>query len=198
METIEEWLQKEPWQPVPKGRFLAFSAGLAIFIAAVLLSEPGFVMCLDSANLVFHEAGHFCCRYLGPSVELYGGTLGQLVFPLVLIGSFWRQGLPLSCAVGWIWLFENFFNIARYVADARAGALELVGGGEHDWNTILARWDVLAYDTTIAAVIRGCGWAGIAIVWGWLGWRTWFRANSARSAGVIGSPRRDRFEDETS
>jgi len=176
MNRLAYWLQKEQWRPVTKGRFAAFSAGLALFIVVVFMSEPGFVIGLDSANLLFHEAGHFFFGFLGSTMELYGGTLGQWVFPVVLIGSFWRQGLPISCAVGWVWFFENFFNIARYVADSRAQVLPLVGGGGHDWNNILTRWDMLQHDTTIAMVMPICAWAGIAVVWGWVAWRAWFRS----------------------
>jgi hypothetical protein len=62
-------------------------------------------------------------------------------------------------AVAGAWLFENLLNIARYMADARAQILPLVGGGEHDWTNIFSRWDVLASDTLIAPA---CGRRGMA------------------------------------
>jgi hypothetical protein len=162
----------ESWQPVSKLKFIAFSAGVVIIALMILTS--GSVFILDGANLLFHEAGHMFFGIFGPAMELYGGTLGQFVFPLVLIVSFWRQGLTVSFAAGWIWFFENFFSVANYMADARAQELPLVGGGEHDWFNIFIRWHVLEHDTTIAAVVYICGWAGMALTWGWLAWKTFF------------------------
>src|SRR6185503_6963725 len=73
----------------------------------------------------------------------------------------WRKGKLLLFSGGLIWFFENFLNIARYMADARVLQLPLVGGGDHDWNTILARWDILMYETRIATALRIIGWIGI-------------------------------------
>ena len=55
---------------------------------------------------------------LGSRLEPYGGTIGQLAFPCVLAAAFWRNGQPLGFAAACVWFFENWFNIARYLADA--------------------------------------------------------------------------------
>ena len=68
---------------------------------------------------------------------------------------------------------ENFWNIARYMADARARVLPLVGGGEHDWTEIFLRWGALPRDTGIAGFVVFLGWTGILVAWGWLTWRWW-------------------------
>ena len=57
------------------------------------------------------------------------------------------------------WLFQNFWNIARYMADARAQVLPLVGNGEHDWTEIFSRWGVLRRDTGIAGFVTSPGLA---------------------------------------
>ncbi len=51
--------------------------------------------------------------------------------------------------------------------------LPLVGGGDHDWNTILTQWGLLQCDTRIAAVLRLAGWLGIAATCAWVVWRSW-------------------------
>ena len=165
--------QEGQWQPVTWLQFALFSGGLFLFILVMLACERGFVVILDHTNLAFHEAGHLFIGILCGPLEVYGGTIGQCVFPVVLIVSFWRQGYPLSFAAGWIWLFENFFNIARYMADARELVLPLVGGGGHDWNTIFDAWDVLRFDTTIAEWVVVAGWTGIGATWCWVAWRAW-------------------------
>ncbi len=162
---------KHEWEPVTKGKLAAFAAGFAAFLALLFLSERGFVFLLDHANLLFHEAGHPIIGLFSERLETYGGTIGQLVFPCVLAVSFWRKGNALGFAAAWIWFFENWFNIARYMADARAMELPLVGGGDHDWNTILSRWGLLQYDTRLAAALGFMAWIGIASACMWLLWR---------------------------
>ena len=87
-------------------------------------------MIIDHANLLFHEAGHPIIGIFWRRIEPYGGTIGQLVFPCVLAISFWRKDQALPFAASVIWFFENWLNISRYMADARAMELPLVGGGD--------------------------------------------------------------------
>jgi hypothetical protein len=75
-----------------------------------------------------------------------------------------------------IWFFQNLLNIAAYMADARTQALPLVGGGDHDWLNILARWNALASDTRLARIVRGIGWIGMVGFWGWF----WLRRMADR------------------
>lgn len=127
---------------------------------------------LDSANLAFHEAGHMFYGVLGGTMGLYGGVLGQLTFPIVVIlVFFFRREVP-GVAVGAIWAAENLFNIARYMADARVQELPLVGGGEHDFEHIFTRWGVLHRDVQIAHDTRVIAWLVIAGAVAWTLWRS--------------------------
>jgi hypothetical protein len=166
-------LMQTEWQPVTKAKLLGFGIGFGLFLLLVFRSERGFVFLLDHANLLFHEAGHPVLGLFSSRLETYGGTIGQLVFPCVQAVSFWRKGQALGFAAACIWFFENWFNIARYMADARRLELPLLGGGDHDWNTILTRWDLLQYDTRIASALNLAAWIGIAAVCGWVLWRAW-------------------------
>jgi hypothetical protein len=159
------------WNEVTTQKLLGFLGGMAVFMILVLKSEPGFVFLLDHANLLFHEAGHPIVGLFSQRLETYGGTLGQLTFPVVLAVSFWRKGEAVSFAASVIWFCENWLNIARYMADARAQVLPLVGGGDHDWATIFGRWHVVDHDTQIAAVVRAAGWLGMAAACAWVVWR---------------------------
>src|SRR5262249_38433192 len=151
-------MPQDEWEPVTKGRLIAFGACTVFFFVVMFRSEPGFMFLLDHANLLFHEAGHPIVGLLSTRLEPYGGTIGQLIFSVVLVVSFYRKGQALGVAAGCVWLFENWLNIARYLADARALKLPLVGGGDHDWNTILSRWGLLQYDTRIAAGLGVAAW----------------------------------------
>jgi hypothetical protein len=161
------------WKKISGGKLLGFVMGVAAFLGLLLASEPGFVFGLDHANLLFHEAGHPFVGLFSSRLETYGGTLGQLTFPAVLAFSFWRKRQALAVAAAVIWFFENGLNIARYMADARALELPLLGGGDHDWNTIFTRWDILQYDLNIAAAVKFVGWMGMGLAVLWVGWRWW-------------------------
>ena len=167
---------------VTTNKLVGFTIGCGLFLLLILKSEPGFVFVVDHANLLFHEAGHPAVGLFSSRLETYGGTLGQLTFPAVLAVLFWRKRETVSCAASVIWFFENWLNIARYMADARARELPLVGGGDHDWARIFGRWGVLAHDTQIAAVVRFIGWTGMAGAYLWVVWR-WWRERKGRAAG---------------
>lgn len=161
------------WEPVTRTKLAGFAIGLGLFLLLLFRSEPGFVVLLDHANLLFHEAGHPIVGLFSARLVPYGGTLGQLVFPCVVAVGCWRAGQTLGLAAAIIWFFENWVNIARYMADARRLELPLVGGGDHDWNTIFARWGVLQYDTRVASAVRLVGWVGIVLASAWVLWRGW-------------------------
>ena len=165
----EAW--ESDWLPVPLHSALAAAALLGVLFAAVLLSERGFVPLLDHVNLAFHEAGHPIFGLFGETPGLYGGTLAQLLVPLLVGGSFWLRREAIGTAMAAWWFFENLINIATYVADARAQLLPLVGGGEHDWWHILVRWGVPGWDTRLGSAFTAIGWAGMLGSAAWLAYR---------------------------
>ncbi|MDB6108403.1 MAG: hypothetical protein JWR69_153 [Pedosphaera sp.] len=166
-------MDSKKWSPVTTRMLIGFVIGCGVFLLLVFKSEPGFVFLIDHANLPFHEAGHLLVGIFSNRLETYGGTLGQLTFPVVLAVSFWRKGDSLSFAGSVIWFFENWLNIARYMADARVQVLPLVGGGDHDWANIFGRWKLMAHDTQIARAVTGMAWLGIAAACAWVVWRWW-------------------------
>jgi hypothetical protein len=172
LRKIQEALS-EAWNKVTTGKFIGASLGILFLFILLITDDDGFIFLLDHANLAFHEAGHPIFRVFGETFGLYGGTIGQLVFPFVVLAIFLMRREPVSFALAGVWLFENFLNIARYMADARAQVLPLVGGGEHDWTEIFSRWHVLSYNTKIAGFVKFLGWSGMLAMGLWLAWR-WY------------------------
>ncbi len=109
---------------------------------------------LDDVDLAIHETGHLVFGWGGDVITALGGTLFQLIVPLAFVGYFVRARDWHAATVPLWWVGQNGWNIARYVADARAQELPLVGGGEHDWGFLLAEWNLLGADLTIARWIR--------------------------------------------
>ncbi len=89
---------------------------------------------------------------------VYGGTLMQLLIPAACAWEFYRRQQLSGFYISLLWIAENLLNISRYIADARAHQLPLVGGLDpglfHDWTEILSRWGLLNQDTTLAWLMR--------------------------------------------
>jgi hypothetical protein len=107
------------WEPLTPPRLAAFAACMGVFLVVLFRSEPGFVFLLDHANLLFHEAGHPIVGLFSTRLEPYGGTLGQLTFPVVLAVSFWKRGQALGLAAGTNLVFRE---LAEYCAIRRRRA----------------------------------------------------------------------------
>lgn len=104
-----------------------------------------------------HEFGHLLFAFFGEFMTALGGSLNQLLIPVGAAVLFWYYRDYFGIAVAGTWLGSSMLDLARYVADARAQELDLVGFGEdpqHDWTYILGRLHWLQYDLRIAGVLR--------------------------------------------
>jgi len=171
-EILSAWRETaaQAWQPVPGMAVIGVSLLLGFILWQHYLSSDQWVFLLDNANLAIHEAGHPLLGIFSRSLEVYGGTLFQLLFPSIFAAYFWRQRQSTAWAVSLVWFGENLLNVGRYMADARAHLLPLVGGGHHDWMEIFGRWGVLTLDTSIAGMTRFIGLSVMLAAMYWL-WR---------------------------
>jgi hypothetical protein len=132
---------------------------------------------LDTANLVFHEAGHIFFLPLGSFMTSLGGSLTQVLIPLVCMTTFIVRTRDLyAAALALWWAGENLVDLAPYVADARALQLVLLGGHTgaevegHDWEAILGALGWLEYDVALGGA---CHKAGVLVMIGAIGWAAW-------------------------
>lgn len=139
---------------------ISFSLILAAYglVCAKSVPEGSF---LDEVNLVSHEAGHLLFSYFGEFLHVVGGTLGQLLVPAGFAVYFAAQRQLFSASVALFWVGQNMLGISVYAKDAAAMELPLVsvGGGDamHDWNYLLLRLNLLAWDQVIGNIIYACG-----------------------------------------
>lgn len=168
----EEWTHgRNGWVRLP----------LLLFFVWVLrrhLQDRDYQSIFGGLDLAIHEAGHIVFGPLGEVMGVAGGTILQLAAPLAAAAIFWRQRDRFAIAVALCWLSTNLFDVARYIADARALALPLVsptsGDPLHDWNFLLARMNVLTHDTAIAGGVRALAVASMLLglaAGAWLVWR---------------------------
>jgi hypothetical protein len=119
---------------------------------------------LHLINLPFHEAGHVLFIPFGRFMTILGGTLGQILMPLICLGAFLiKTRDPFGAAVALWWTAESLMDIAPYINDARALDLMLIGGvtgketDGHDWNNILTMLNLLEWDHRLAHLTYNMG-----------------------------------------
>lgn len=88
--------------------------------------------------LIFHEAGHVVFRLFGEWLMVLGGTLGQLIMPVILGSALLIKNRdPFGAAIG-LWLVGvSLLDVAPYMYDALHPQLMLISGmtgeeGGHD------------------------------------------------------------------
>lgn len=139
---------------------------ILIFLVGAYFIYGGLKPCgrwlVNSADLALHEGGHVIFGAFGEYLGMWGGTLMQLLFPLMIAIHFFRRGDDFSAHVILCWFGQNFFHIAPYIKDARTEALPLIGGGIHDWHFILGRAGLLNMDQWIGNGVWGIGVTVIA------------------------------------
>ena len=113
---------------------------------------------LHLVNLPFHEAGHILFRAFGRFMSTLGGSLTQLLVPLICLLTFlFKTRDTFGAAVSLWWFGENLIDLAPYINDARDLNLILLGGvtgkdvdDYHDWEYILRKLGLLQYDHLLA------------------------------------------------
>jgi hypothetical protein len=163
--------QLGPWKPVSLAAAIGWLAFYISFFLYAAFDRSGFLF-LDYVNLIIHEGGHFFFSWFGYTIMILGGTLGELIVPLLCALYFFGQREATAVAFCTFWFFENFLYIGTYMADARTLQLQLVGSGDHDWEILFGQWSVLQYDQRIGGIARNLGWLGMAAVIVWFVWRT--------------------------
>jgi hypothetical protein len=137
---------------------VGFVAIMAVY-AIARLRNPEYWDPLDDLNLAVHEAGHLVFSAFGETLTILGGSAFQVMVPLAFVAYFAKSKQRYAAAVTLSWVGVNLLNVARYIGDARAQALPLLGGEDsiHDWWYLLINWDLLARDLTIARWVHFAG-----------------------------------------
>ncbi len=114
---------------------------------------------IDSVNLIIHEAGHWIFLPFGQFLAVAGGSLLQVIIPLLFAAYFWKRNDGWSAGIVLMWAGQSLANVARYAADALAMELPLLGGDStiHDWNWLLVMTGQLRHTHGIANTILTLG-----------------------------------------
>lgn len=175
-------------EPVPKSAWIARCATLAAFtlwtlwILRSLDIRAGIVGSnfLHLLLLPFHEAGHLIFRWLGAFVMTLGGTLGQLLMPIVVAGALWVKRRDAFGAAIFVWLLGfSIVDMAVYMYDAYDPQMTLLGGSTgaesdgHDWQNLFGDMGLLPRARGIGLFFGYLGHATMLGALAWAGWVVW-------------------------
>jgi len=137
---------------------------------------------LHNANLAFHEFGHVFFSPFGRFMTILGGSLFQVMLPLILLGVFViKQRDNFGGAICLWWCGQNFIDVSPYIADAEYRVLPLIRGMDesaHDWGNLLSMTDSLHSAQALAttAFVLGALIMATSMLWAarllWLQYRS--------------------------
>ena len=118
----------------------------------------GLLAFIHGIDLVFHEAGHVLFGFFGEFLAVLGGSLTQVLMPVIATVAFLRTRQWASAAVTLFWTGQSLTDVAIYAADGRAKALPLLAEGLiHDWNYLLGRLGLLQSAEIVGRLIFALG-----------------------------------------
>ena len=151
LDDARDWARGRMW--IPRAILLLY----LVYADYRMLHDPESSTMFSGITLAFHEMGHLIFAFMGHFIGSLMGSGTQVLVPIIVMIVFLRQRDYFGISVGGFWLSFSLFELARYVGDARAMDLPLVGFSsdpEHDWHYLLGTLHMLPLDTTLAFLIR--------------------------------------------
>jgi hypothetical protein len=134
---------------------------------------------MHNIDLAFHEFGHVFFAPFGTLMMFLGGSLFQILLPLVPLVVFsFQQRDNFSAGLMLAWCGQNFIDVAPYIRDAEYRALPLVGGASeanHDWGNILTMLDTVQSCYTLAKISFTIGIVIMAAGFAWAAYMLWLQ-----------------------
>jgi hypothetical protein len=120
-----------------------------------LAGDEVVMMFLHGVNLIFHEAGHTILAGFGQFIHILGGSLMQVMVPLVIAIAFAVQRQFYAGAVTLCWVGQNLWDVSIYIKDAQERSLPLLGGENvlHDWHFLLLDLNLLTKDQLVGNLV---------------------------------------------
>jgi hypothetical protein len=122
--------------------------------------------------ILFHEAGHVIFMPFGETLRVAGGTLGQLLMPLICAVSLFRRADNFGAALCLAWTGMSLMDASVYAYDAANPLLPLIGGGTgedsfHDFIFLFDRFGQLGNARGWARLMHALGAIGMLAALAW-------------------------------
>ncbi|MFA6459454.1 MAG: hypothetical protein WCV79_03645 [Candidatus Paceibacterota bacterium] len=129
------------------------------------IANPDFSHILDNINLIFHEAGHVIFIFFGDLLYSLGGSILQILIPLVLSAYFFLRRENYAGFFVLAWAGYSIVSVSIYMNDAIAMNLPLLGGesSTHDWNHIFSTLNIISHTHTLANATRAVGMSVLVV-----------------------------------
>jgi hypothetical protein len=112
---------------------------------------------IDMIDLFIHETGHLIFSIFGRFIGFLGGSLFQVIIPVVAVIVFGRSSLK-SIPFTFYWTGQSMINVSIYIGDAPYQHLKLISRGAiHDWRWILNHVGMMDYAGDLAFIINTMG-----------------------------------------
>jgi len=161
------------------GRAVLFAFCLAwgVQLYAIDIGDPGFSF-MHSIVIYIHEAGHVVFMPFGRFMTILGGSLFQVLVPLILAASFvfgfgGSKRDNFAAALMLWWAGASIMDVAPYIWDAYDPRLMLIGGSTgaesdgHDWQNILGDLGLIRKAHLIGNIDKLAGLAVMILAWAW-------------------------------
>ena len=128
--------------------------------------------------LPIHEAGHMLFMPFGRFISVLGGSLLQVLLPLVLMASFMfgfggsRRDNFAAALMLW-WAAVSIIDVAPYIWDAFDPKMMLLGGKTgaesdgHDWQNILGDLGLIKRAHLLAGIAHALGLIVMLLAYAW-------------------------------
>jgi len=143
--------------------FLAVILRFTVFLATDYQTFPGrnsmpFAMwTIDMVDLFIHEAGHLVFRLFGQVLYFMGGSLFQIILPVVTAIVFGRNNFR-SLMFTLYWIGQSMVNVSIYIGDAPYQRLPLISlHALHDWHWLMVEMNWMDDIEMMASVVNVLG-----------------------------------------
>lgn len=112
---------------------------------------------IDTIDLFIHEAGHLVFRIFGQVLYFMGGSLFQIIIPVVTAVVFGRNNLR-SLMFTLYWTGQSMVNVSIYIGDAPYQQLQLLSRhASDDWHWLMVELNLMDDIEAIASVVNVLG-----------------------------------------
>jgi hypothetical protein len=125
--------------------YLLYQAAAHLYTPTRTFDMPSLLWLTHLFILYIHEAGHFFFRIFGETLYIMGGSLFQVIVPIVWFVVAKREGSSLS-NVALFFIGISAMDVSIYMKDAEQRLLPLISGlskTHHDWWRLFVNWDAI-------------------------------------------------------
>jgi hypothetical protein len=132
---------------------------------------------LHTVNLPFHEFGHILFYPFGRFWMILGGSLFQVLLPLVFLFTFLLKQRDIFAATIMLWWCgQNLIDVSPYILDAPLRTIPLIRGLDeeaHDWGNLLTMTNNLHNTEFIAHTSFNIGAFLLVLSFTWGAYNLW-------------------------